>query len=512
MTKRRVAYWTAAIVTAMAVALAVGIKMALRAPQLKARIVAEMARQLDSDVTLDQLHVSIFPVIRLRGAGLVVRRRFESREPPTITIGSFVLELGLVNLLHHRASVMHVDQLRITIPPRVAGRAPEPPRPSGAGHRTERIDRLTSSNAELVFLSSDASGASRVFPIHDLTVDAVAFDSAMPFRATLTNPKPEGLIATQGTVGPWNGDNPGDTPVEGNYVYANADFDTIDGLGGTLSSIGTFSGRLAELHVNGTTDTPDFQLDRSGHTLPLKTTFRAMVNGTNGDTTLEDVRGTLADSAIVVHGSIMHKPGIHGPLISLAMSVPRGRIQDLLKLTMPADQPMLTGAVTLSGSLRLPPGAGRVLDRLALDGQFALSEATFTNPQVQDRVRAFSRRGQGKSANEPIGPVATSIDGTFRIVDSRLSLKNVHVGIPGAALSLQGTSGLRDGALDLTGELRLKATVSQAAGGGWKSFLLSPVDRMFRSADAGAVFAIYISGTQQHPKLGIDFRKTLRDR
>ena len=48
-------------------------------------------------------------------------------------------------------------------------------------------------------------------------------------------------------------------------------------------------GELDTINVDGTTDTPDFSVDVSGHTVDLTTQFHAVVNGTNGNTYLKPV-------------------------------------------------------------------------------------------------------------------------------------------------------------------------------------------------------------------------------
>ena len=58
---------------------------------------------------------------------------------------------------------------------------------------------------------------------------------------------------------------------------------------------------LEQIYVDGTTDTPDFQVSRSGHPLDLSTTFSATVDGTNGDTYLHPVEahfGKLGNSLL----------------------------------------------------------------------------------------------------------------------------------------------------------------------------------------------------------------------
>ena len=71
-----------------------------------------------------------------------------------------------------------------------------------------------------------------------------------------------------------------------------------------------------------------------------------------------------------------------------------------------------------------------------------------------------------------------------------LSLTALKFQIPGATVELAGTYGLRTGALEFDGTLRMQATISEAAGGGTKSVLLKIVDPLFKKKGAGAVLPI----------------------
>ena len=61
---------------------------------------------------------------------------------------------------------------------------------------------------------------------------------------------------------------------------------------------------LERIAVTGETDTPDFSIDIAGQPVPLKTTFKAIVDGTNGNTYLEEVDARLIDSHILAKGSV----------------------------------------------------------------------------------------------------------------------------------------------------------------------------------------------------------------
>ena len=124
----------------------------------------------------------------------------------------------------------------------------------------------------------------------------------MPFKAELTNPIPKGSIETSGTFGPWQREDPGATPLAGRYTFDDADLDTIKGIGGILDSTGDFSGQLNRIAVKGQTSTPDFHIDISGQPIPLNTKFEAVVDGTDGDTYLNDVSATLLRDVTLSEG------------------------------------------------------------------------------------------------------------------------------------------------------------------------------------------------------------------
>jgi hypothetical protein len=364
----------------------------------------------------------------------------------------------------------------------------------------------------VIFVRSQPGQLPRVYTLHDLSLDGVSAGSVMRLRATLTNPVPRGRIAIDGHLGPWNAAAPGETLIDGDYRYTDADFDTIDGLGGTLSSTGHFTGPLTRLAVEGSTKMPDFQLDRSGHAVPLATVFHATVDTSNGNVKLDRVEATLGRSLIRASGSVTTTPGVRGHLISMAVSVPNGRVEDMLTLSLPAPRPVLTGVLTMSTDLRLAPGAGGVIDRLQLShGQFSLTGAAFTAPEFQTKLNALSGRGLGRSSSDPTPPVTAEFAGRFQLAGGVLSLPEFTLTVPGARVGLGGQYQLRGGTMEFDGDLRLAAHLSRAAGGGMKSFFLSTFDPMFQKPGSteGATVPIRITGTREHPAFKVDLRRLL---
>ena len=81
----------------------------------------------------------------------------------------------------------------------------------------------------------------------------------MKYDAALTNAKPPGEILSKGTFGPWAAEEPGDTPVSGEYDFRDADLSVFKGIAGTLASTGDFDGSLSSLSVHGRAQSAQLQ-------------------------------------------------------------------------------------------------------------------------------------------------------------------------------------------------------------------------------------------------------------
>jgi hypothetical protein len=152
-----------------------------------------------------------------------------------------------------------------------------------------------------------------------------------------------------------------------------------------------------------------------------------------------------------------------------------------------------------------------VSDRLDLDGRFVLENARFTDPQVQEQIAMLSRRARGKKPDEPMGPISSTMRGTFKMRDGTLRFNPFRFGVPGADVQIVGTYGVRTQQLDVTGDLLMNASVSDAAGGGIKGFLLKPFNPLFRDKRTkGSRVPITIKGPREKPKFGLNWGKVFK--
>jgi hypothetical protein len=173
-----------------------------------------------------------------------------------------------------------------------------------------------------------------------------------------------GEIQSSGWFGAWQVDDPRSSPVRGRYSFSDADLSTIKGIGGILSSTGEYEGTLGNIVVDGETSTPDFRIAISGHPVPLDTKFHAIVDGTTGDTYLQPVQGRIVNSSLLAKGSIVRVRNPNGHRILLDVTLSPARIEDLLKLGVRTDPPVMTGVSKLSTKLELSPGEADVSNRL----------------------------------------------------------------------------------------------------------------------------------------------------
>jgi hypothetical protein len=513
----RATRWVIAIVGGMLVILAIIAGAGSRTATLRQLVIDTLADRLDSEVQLESFSVDTFPTVHVTGSGLVIRHKSRRDVPPLVSVRSFALDGGLMGLLSRprRFRTVTLSGLQINIPPGFkkdasSGRSEAPEAEDEGGPAAIVVDRLVADDATVSLIPKREGKEPRVFAIHRLTMKPLGRGEVMSFEAAITNPIPRGMVKTTGSFGPWRRDDPGGTPLSGRYTFDHADLATVKGIGGSLDSTGTFSGQLGRIGVTGETHTPDFRVKVSGNPVPLDTKFDAVVDGTDGDTYLNAVSASFLNTSLTARGAVVGAEGVKGRTVKVHVKIDNGRIDDVLRLAIKGNTPVMTGQLRLHADLNLPAGPDDVMDRLELAGEFDVGGARFTNATVQARLSDLSERARGLDPKETSQKIASNLRGQFRLARSVLSLNDVTFGIPGATVRVAGRYGLANESLEFDGTVRLQATVSQAAGGGVKSVLLKVVDPLFRRDGAGAVLPIRIRGTRNEPKFGLDFGRTFK--
>lgn len=488
-------------------------------PIARSYIISALHERYNSEVELGDLQISLFPSVHATGENLVLRFGGRRDLPPMVRARSFTLDADFVGFFRSpkRIALLRLDGLEIHTPPKSAGRTSSDGKPANSrgGFDVSKIkfvlDQVVADGSVLTTTPSDPSKDPLVFRIEKLTLHSVGIGEPMTFRAQVENPKPPGLIETEGQFGPWDAPQPSDTPLSGHYTFRNADLSVFSGITGTLSSDGKYTGQLDRLEVHGTADVPDFALDTANHPMPLATEFDATVDGTNGDTVLHPVRARLGGSWFDVSGSIARGALEKHKTIELDAKCGGGRLEDFLRLAVKGSgKPAMTGRIGFTTKVEIPPGPTPIVDRIELDGSFLLNGVHFTNADAQGKIAGLSHRAQGDPNNHDPN-VTADFKGVFHLRNASLALPSLAFEVPGAHVTMTGGYGLRSGTLNFDGTVRMDAKVSQMTTG-IKSLLLRPVDRFLERDGAGTVLPIRISGTRGAPTFTLDIGKIFKRR
>jgi hypothetical protein len=489
-------------------------------PILRRRVIETLSNRFRSKVELATLNVSVAHGLEVSGSGLKIYgatdpNPYQSGVQPLISLQEFHFHTGIRNLFRPvvRVDTVYVKGMELNVPPKE-----ERQEFKSLNSRTRKmtvfVDKFVCQDTKLLINTLKPGKPPLEFDISDLTMNDIGPGLPMRFDATLVNPKPVGDIHSTGLFGPFHESSPRDTPVQGDYSFSDADLSTLKGIAGILSSTGRYEGTLSSIVVDGKTDTPDFRITRSGHPMPLHTEFHAIVDGTSGDTHLKPVTATLLHSSFTARGSVTRASGQQGHDIELDVVLDHAQIEDLLKLGVRTDPPVMTGPVEMNSRLSLPPGNADVADRLRLNGDFHVLRAHFTNEKVQAKLDSLSLRTQGriKEARQGVEEnVPVDMQGAFALKDGLLSFSFLHFLIPGTHVDVTGEYNLDGQTFDFHGTARLDAKLSQMTAG-WKSILLKPVDRFFSKDGAGTQVPVKITGTQSEPHFGLDFHHKKEER
>jgi hypothetical protein len=487
-------------------------------PILRRKVVETLSARFHSPVELDRLEVSLRKGVVVTGGGLRIlylagptKPDVRPNAPPMLVVDHFSFSTGWRELLRPTTRVLavKVGGLQVNIPPKEERGAPTPDDPKKKGQPVLGIavDTIECTDAKVVIETSNPAKKPLEFAISSLTLTDVGAKKPFNYDATLVNPKPVGDVHSTGHFGPWQNDNPRDTPMDGNYEFTHADLSTIHGIGGILSSTGKFGGTLGEIAVDGTAEVPGFRLDISDHALPLHTEFKAVVDGTTGDTRLDKVWARVGQSELTASGAVTRVEGAHGHDTDLHVVMEKGRIEDMLALSMKGSPTLMRGALATKTHIEIPPGPVSVSRKMRLAGMFAITGAMLNDAKMQAQLDAMSMRAQGKpkKANaQDAEVVGSSVSGKFSLANAVLDVSELNFKIPGAQTVMDGQLQLVGSTFEFHGKVRTEATASQMTTG-WKSLLLGPFDKLLKKNGAGVELPIKVTGKGSTYDLRLDF-------
>ncbi len=509
---RRIVWIALFVLVAIAVIAIVGEVVIGRAgPILKGRIEETLQTRFHSRVELGSVQVSVLRGLEVSGTGLRIFPPDSvvaaGAKDPLIDIAQFSFHAGIVGLFIKPMQVgrVYVSGLKISIPPREMRAAASDDEQKRKGKIKISVREIVCENSRLLIGTAKPDKDPKDFELRRIVLHEVGPSDPWKYDAVLVNAIPRGDIKASGSFGPWNTESPGDSNLNGHYTFERADLNTIKGIGGTLSSVGDFKGHLNRIAVTGTTDTPDFSLDTSNQPLPLHTAFRATVDGTTGDTYLEQVEAKLKNSNFTTSGEVVNIKG-QGHRIDLDVDIPAGHLQDFLELAVKTKPAVVTATVSMKAKLQIRPGKEPVPQKLGMQGKFTLGAVHFTNAEVQDKVDNLSMRAQGDPKDtKPGAPdVSARMKGQFVMSAGTLKFSQLDLAIPGADADLEGVYTLDGQTFDFYGKILTDAKISEMIAAKWKSVLLKAVDPFFKRKGGGAQIPVSISGTKSAPKFGLD--------
>ena len=512
-----------AVVMVVVLATVFEILLSRATPILRARLIQSLSARYHSRVELGVFDVSLLRGFEVSGQDLAIYPYNVASSTPTFTVRHFAFRTGYASLFRSpmRVSAVDIEGLRINLAAKSErNQKPQNTQPPPAGNppnaaaQSSRISIVVGAmhcTDTILTLNTDKPGKLPLqFVIQSLDLRSIGAGKPMDFTAVLTNPKPHGDIESRGFFGPWNADHPGATAVGGTYSFRNADLSVFKGISGMLSSDGGYLGTLDKMVVDGKTDTPDFRITISGHKVALHTDFHAIVDATDGDTYLQPVKAHFLHSSLLARGYVVRVKGEPGRHTWLDVSMDQARVEDLLRLGVRTDPPVIDGQLVLRSKVDLPPGHEDVAHRLRLQGNFAITNGRFSSDKIQTRVDELSLRSQGQvemvrqQARDGDHPVVRSrMHGDFSLRDASLDLQNLRYDVPGASIKLDGIYTLDGAKFNFTGTADMQATLSRMVGG-WKGLLLTPLNKLFERNGAGTEVPFKIDGTRSDPHFGLD--------
>ncbi len=488
-------------------------------PRLRQKVVETLSARFHSPVELDRLQVSMRKGILVTGGGLRIlylagptKPDARPNAPPMLVVDHFEFSTGWRELLRPTTRVVSVKVrgLEVRIPPKGEGGEAEP-EDSKNKKQPEiglAVDTIECTDAKVLIETSDPKKQPLEFVISRVVLKDVGLTKPFNYEATLRNPKPAGDIHSTGHFGPWQKDEPRDTPLDGSYEFTHADLSTIHGITGMLSSTGSFGGTLGEIAVEGSAEVPGFRLDISDHALPLRAEFKAVVDGTTGDTHLNEVRARVGRSDLTASGAVTRSTtAVKGHDVDLHVVMERARVEDMLALAMKGNPTLMRGALATKTHLEIPPGPVSVSRKMRLEGTFAIRDGFLNDAKMQQQLDSMSERAKGKPELAKAGEaevVGSSVSGTFTQANAVLDVSDLKFAMPGAQVSMDGQVQLVASTFEFHGKVRTEATASQMTTG-WKSLLVKPFDGLLKKNGAGMEIPIKVTGTKSTYDLRLDY-------
>ncbi len=500
--------WLIGIAAGAVLFLAAVILLALYFPYSKRSVAESLRETLPSTLKVGHFKALYFPHPGCIVDGLTFRSNgSEPDSQPLVEVSKLTIVGSYADLLlrPHHITRMVLEGLHVHIPQRGRGDFG-----GGTSSSEVTIGEVIANGAVLEVARANDQPPLR-FEIHQISLTSVGAKQALSYRVDMENAEPPGEIRSKGSFGPFNSQDPSQTPLSGTYSFDRADLGAFHGIGGILDSQGTFSGDLARIDAQGDTDTPDFEVVRSGHAGHLSSRFQVSVDALNGNVALNWVDALYVKTEIAAKGSVVKKDDYHAKFTTLDFAVREGRIQDMLQLFVREPKPPMAGVASFQAHVTIPPEGKPFLKEVTLDGDFGIEGGHFEKPATQAKADDLSAAARGdkdavqaqqQSPSTPQENVISDLSGHVTLRNGVATFTNLSFKVPGADARLHGTFNLLNEALDFHGTLKMDAKFSKSTSG--IKLVFAKIIDPFVNKKHGSVVPVVMNGTYAHPHFGLD--------
>jgi hypothetical protein len=484
----------------------VAIVLALKWPFTQANLIRDMEHFSSSEVKVKQFHAIYLPHPGYVAEGLTFSRRSDGRPVEMASVKKLqcIASWPSIIFFQHRVKQFRIDGLHVSIPAPVP--APIPFYPKMKNRTT--ITTLIADGAVLDIAPRHAGGRPLRFEFRKLLLGEVKKDKSVSFNTSMHIPLPPGDLNVRAQFGPFTKGRLGETPLRGSYQLSTGDLREMKAIGGTLSSNGSFRGKLAQCKLMGNVRIDNFEVKNVHHPVELHGKFDATVNGMRGDVAIHSTKVRFLETELEATGTVQTSAHKSGKTESIEITGNQARIEDVLRLFTKTDPPSLKGPMRLHANIVLPPGPERFLRKVQLNGAFNISQAEFEQRKTRMSLNKLSKRARGHTSKNAVNAredIPSNFRATVAVKDGTATLTDARFETRGARASGGGTYNLLTQQIDLRGKLAIEASLSKAAGG-FKSILLVPLNPFFKKRNAGAVLPFHITGTYSRPEFHLSLK------
>jgi AsmA-like C-terminal region len=460
-------------------------------PFTEGAIRAQLGEATSASVKFGAFHTQYFP------PGCVAENVVFQRKnsvTPLITVKRLVITSYFGGLIRHRVSMMRAEGLHVTMTSDDFGKQED-----GASQgKSTTVDKLVADDSvlDVVWKKEDQP---LHFVFHKFVIKDLGDGQRTQFSAEFENPIPKGFIQTSGEFGPWNSKHVSQSPVSGKYALRQADLSAFESVAGITDSEGNFKGTFAQMQVEGSSKTPEFEVTKTHHKQSLETRFEALVNATNGDVVLQQLRAQYGKDVIDGRGTIVRaQNGQKAAIFDLQCA--KGRVEDTFYPFIHSPKSPLTGDVAFEMHVVIPGGSTPFLRKLELRSSFRIRNARFTHEETEKSIQKIATSPDQK---DPQATALSDFNGMVSVKNGTARFANISMEDQGASAWFRGNFNLIDERVDMHGKLKTEASLTKATHG-IKAVFAKAIEPFFKKRPHETVVPVKISGTYSHPSFGLD--------